>query len=389
MNKSKNILLISPFFFPEPISTGKYNTDMVLKLRDDGHKVTVLCFHPFYPSWEVEESQEKLNDIEIIRGGKKIKYSKKTSFRRVILEVWYAFFVIKNIKKFQNNIDLVIPVFPPSLAFYFASFFLKRDIKKTGIVHDLQLIYSYQKKGVINRVISFLIKSIEKSCFKKCNKLIFLSKEMQDFACDLYKIDKNKSQVQFPFTTIKDKALSNNLVNILPDNYNNIVYSGALGEKQNPKELYDVYDFISQNLPNSICYFFSQGPVFDELKKKNKNNKIQFHPLVSKSDIQELYARSSIQIVPQLPGTSKGSLPSKLPNILASRTKILVITDNNSELEQLFNDYNLQKLITTWDKKTIVFSIKELLEQKIDLNKQKDIALKLFNINSLIAKIVS
>ena len=104
---------------------------------------------------------------------------------------------------------------------------------------------------------------------------------------------------------------------------------------------------------------------------------------------QELYARSSIQIVPQLPNTSNGSLPSKLPNILASETKTLVITDKDSELEQLFNDYNLQKVITTWDKQIIVCAIKELLEQKIDLKKQKITAEKLFNINSLIGKIVS
>ena len=150
-----------------------------------------------------------------------------------------------------------------------------------------------------------------------------------------------------------------------------------------------MYDFISQNLSNSICYFFSQGPIFEELKKRNNNSKIKFYSLVSKDDVQELYARSSIQIVPQLPNTSNGSLPSKLPNILASETKTLVITDKNSELEQLFNDYNLQKVITTWDKQIIVCAIKELLEQKIDLKKQKITAEKLFNINSLIGKIVS
>ena len=82
-------------------------------------------------------------------------------------------------------------------------------------------------------------------------------------------------------------------------------------------------------------------------------------------------------------------MPSKLPNILASGTKILVITDENSELEQLFIDNNFQKVITTWNKQIIVSSIKQLLAQDIALNKQKEIAQKLFNINSLIGKIVS
>ena len=47
MNKLKKIVLISPFFYPEPISTGKFNTDFALKLQEEGHQVTVLCSHPF------------------------------------------------------------------------------------------------------------------------------------------------------------------------------------------------------------------------------------------------------------------------------------------------------------------------------------------------------
>ena len=389
MNKLKKIVLISPFFYPEPISTGKFNTDFALKLQEEGHQVTVLCSHPFYPDWKTRYSSEKLEGITIIRGGNKIKYPNKISLRRIVLEIWYALFILKNIKKHQNKIDVIIPVFPPSLAFYTASFFIKKEIKKIGIIHDLQIIYSSQKKGLFNKLITFFIKRVEKSCFKTCDTLIFLSEEMKNAALDIYKISKIKCQVQFPFTTIIDKPLSDNLKNILPNNQHNIVYSGALGENQNPNELLDVYDFISQNLSNSICYFFSQGPIFEELKKRNNNSKIKFYSLVSKDDVQELYARSSIQIVPQLPNTSNGSLPSKLPNILASETKTLVITDKDSELEQLFNDYNLQKVITTWDKQIIVCAIKELLEQKIDLKKQKITAEKLFNINSLIGKIVS
>ena len=127
MNKLKKIVLISPFFYPEPISTGKFNTDFALKLQEEGHQVTVLCSHPFYPEWKTRYSSEKLDGITIIRGGQKIKYSKKTSLRRVVLEIWYAFFILKNIKKHQNKIDIIIPVFPPSFAFYCASFFIKKE----------------------------------------------------------------------------------------------------------------------------------------------------------------------------------------------------------------------------------------------------------------------
>ena len=389
MNKQKKILLISPFFYPEPISTGKFNTDFALKLQEEGHQVTVLCSHPFYPEWKTKFSSDTLDGINIIRGGKKIKYSKKATLRRLVLELWYAYFIFKNIKKHQSKIDIIIPIFPPSLAFYFASFFIKKGIKKIGIIHDLQIIYSLHKKGFLGNLISFFIRKVEKFCFKNCDKLIFLSDEMKNEAVKIYKIKKEKCEVQYPFITIKDLPISNNLKNILPNNQYNIVYSGALGEKQNPHELLNAYTFISKNIDNTVCYFFSQGPIFEELKKINNNKRIQFYPLVKKEDIEELYARSSIQIVPQSPNTSNGSLPSKIPNILASGTKTLVITDKNSELEFIFNKYNLQKVITTWDKQVINLSIRELLDQKIDTNNQKSVAQKLFNINSLIGKVIS
>ena len=105
----------------------------------------------------------------------------------------------------------------------------KKEIKKIGIIHDLQIIYSSQKKGLFNKLITFFIKRVEKSCFKTCDTLIFLSEEMKNAALDIYKISKIKCQVQFPFTTIKEKSLSNNLKDILPDKQFNIVYSGALG----------------------------------------------------------------------------------------------------------------------------------------------------------------
>lgn len=389
MNKLKKIVLISPFFYPEPISTGKFNTDFALKLQEQGHHITVLCSHPFYPEWKTKYSSDTLKGINIIRGGEKIKYPKKAPLRRLVLEVWYAFFIFKNIRKHQSQIDFIIPIFPPSLAFYFASFFIKKEIKKIGIIHDLQIIYSLQKKGFFSKLISFFIRNVEKYCFKNCDKLIFLSDEMKNEAVNIYAVSNEKCEVQYPFITIGDITISNQLKNILPENQHNIVYSGALGEKQNPHELLEVFNFISKNIVNTVCYFFSQGPIFEELKKKNENKNIRFYPLVKKEDVLELYTRSSIQIVPQAPNTSKGSLPSKLPNILASGTKILVITDKNSELEKLFKDYNLHKVLSTWDKKIIVSSIQELLVKEYDLNKQKKIAEKLFDINSLIGKVIS
>ena len=60
-----NILLLSPFFYPEPISTGKYNTDLVKELVKNRYELSVLCSHPIYPDWRVNCSNKALNGVKL------------------------------------------------------------------------------------------------------------------------------------------------------------------------------------------------------------------------------------------------------------------------------------------------------------------------------------
>lgn len=383
----KKILIISPFFYPEPISTGKYNTDLALALEKENHSVTMLCFHPFYPNWKIKKNNKQLKNIETIRGGSNLLFSKKTIIRRLVLEFSFAFFVLRKIKKHQKNKDIIIPIFPPSLAFYVIFPFLKKEAKKIGIVHDLQEIHSAGKKGFIHKLVRFFIHKVEKKCFKNCNKLLFLSNEMKNEAKRLYNLNEANLKVQYPFITIKDSN-TNDLKNLFNKEKTNIVYSGALGEKQNPFKLYSFFDAASKKNNNLIFYFFSEGEIFKTLKNSNSNPRIIFHKLVKKDNLQELYNLSDVQIVPQKENTSKGSLPSKLPNLLASKCKVLVITDTKSELEELFKTYNLDQTVTSWDREILYESLRSLIIKDVNFTHQIDIARKLFTIDKMIDKIL-
>ncbi|WP_435414256.1 glycosyltransferase [Polaribacter aestuariivivens] len=387
MSSKKNILILSPFFYPELISTGKFNTDLARELAKQGHNITILCFHPFYPNWKTKKSEDFINNIKIIRGGKNIKYPKKQFLRRMVLEFSFSFFLLRKLGKHQKNKDIVIPVFPPSFGFYASLLFLNKKLKKVGMVHDLQEVYSKNKTGVLNKIIHSLIHKIEKKCYKNCDKLIFLSTEMKVKAKELYNLSEKNLEVQYPFINLK-KTISNSLGNILNKQTTNIVYSGALGEKQNPYELYNFFDFASRKISNSQFYFFSQGIIFDTLKSKNKNPQINFHNLVNIEHLEELYMRSTVQIVPQKENTSKGSLPSKLPNLLFSGCKVLVITDKNSEIEKVFKSNGLSQISNSWSYQKLLNSLNLLLEKDTDVTHQKNVAKKLFTIEEMILKVL-
>lgn len=384
----KNILFVSPFFYPEPISTGKFNTEIVIELAKKGHKVTVLCFHPLYPNWKIEKSNAVLENIKIIRGGRYLVFSNNSYLRRLILEISFALFIIRNLFKFQKEYNLLIAVFPPSFYLFTVFKILKKNTRIIGMVHDLQQIYSSEKKGFFNKLITTVISKIEKGTLQNCDKLIFLSEEMKCEAEKMYNLNSINCSVQYPFHSL-DITISCDLDQILRNDVKNIVYSGALGEKQNPYELYEFFDFVAKKSENIEFHIFSKGFIFNDLRLKNRSNKIKFHDLVKSDNLTELYIRSDIQIIPQKPNTSKGSFPSKLPNLLVSGTNLLVITDKNSELESFFNKYNLTQTVNSWNFDNLLEVVNNiLLKPKIN-NHHIKIAKELFTIDEMITKILT
>jgi colanic acid biosynthesis glycosyl transferase WcaI len=343
------ILLLSPFFFPEQISTGKYNTYLAETLALAGYDVTVVASHPIYPDWCAEISNATLPGIEIKRGGGWIVYPRSAVLRRVMLELWYAWHTATRYFRLGSRPDIVISIFPPSLFFMFLNLLMPRAVCRIGIVHDLQGVYAARSSSLLNNAIHF----VEKRCFSACDRVIFLSKSMANRAIAEYRLVNERCCVCYPFVAtdadVKDSA---SLADVLLPGIFNVVYSGALGEKQNPDGLFEFMNNIAKEHADIACHIFSGGPIFDRLRKNKcgtDNCKVQFHALVSGEQLAELYARSSVQIIPQALNTSEGSLPSKLPNLLASGVPIFVICEPGSELGDLVNEAKAGVVANTWD----------------------------------------
>jgi colanic acid biosynthesis glycosyl transferase WcaI len=356
----KKALILSPFFSPEPISSGKYNTVFASALIAKDIEVTVYCSHPLYPTWKVEYSHQQISGCRIFRGGGWMRYPKNPILRRLALEIWFSMYCL--IKAFKlEKFDVIIPVFPPSLFGIFLPLFRLSGGRIIGIVHDLQDLHTSNSKSWMRRILHFFITFIEKYSFRHCDHLIFLSEAMQKKAGAAYRLGPSKSSVHFPFVTIEIFCNTGALKNIIPDNQISIVYSGALGAKQAPHKILAFYQFVLSKNQQAHCYIFSLGPEFERLKAENENSRIHFHPLVPEEKLPELLLRSTIQLLPQETGTADGSLPSKLPNILASGTKILCITDPEGDLLNLLSRYPFARTSTTWDFSALYRLLQELL----------------------------
>lgn len=375
-------LIISPFFYPEPISTGLYNTDLALKLLSTGNEVHVWCFHPFYPGWELKKTNQKIKGVKIKRGKPIVSFMRNQFIDRLILEVAFLRFVLIRRVKCKQSFDNIIFISPPTLSMIVLKAF-KKNSNKVIIVHDLQFIHLKSKNYKFSKLVFF----IEKKLMLFANKLIFLSKEMEGFFNNSDKFKNKGISVQWPFVNINKNITGEPILN----NGTNIVYSGALGAKQSPEKLLSLFEYTSNQNNDWNFYFFSSGRYFEALKKSSKNPKIHFLPLVDKEKVYQLYAESTVQIIPQTPASSKGSLPSKLPNLIYSETKILTITDSQSELEKIIQEYPYGISINSWENQAFTKALDQLVRMKATYKSKeiKNMCQQYFSIDSLINKIFS
>lgn len=392
--RQKTILIASPFFFPEPISTARYNTFLSKKLVKKNKKVTVICSHPFYPEWKTEFTREALDGVIAIRGGLKIVYPGSTIFRRLVLEAWYSWHFFKEARRLKGAVDTVVAVVPPVFFTFFVTLGF-RKCKKIAVVHDLLGVMATTSNSFARRLVSGIIKPFESFLLRRFKNVVCLSEAMKSVLVNRYGLNARACDVHYPFVTIGDHGSDCSLLeNVFPVGFKHIVYSGALGEKQKPWELYQFFEDACNFREDLCCHIFSGGPIHDALQKRNRHTRIFFHDLVPDSHLPALYACSDIQVLPQAEGTGCGAFPSKLPNLIAAGVPVLAICDKNSELGEMVEKVQAGKTVFGWDTRELLQGLESLLvwsgkESRADRRaRTKKHILENFDVNRLIDLIV-
>ncbi|MEO7004557.1 MAG: glycosyltransferase [Acidobacteriaceae bacterium] len=365
----QRIIFVSPFFYPELISTGKANQRLAEALVAEGHEVAVVCSHPLYPSWVPARSTAGLEGMKIVRGGARMRYPRAMPLRRLLLEAWFAIYATRQVKRLREQADLVVSILPPSLFALFLDRLLPRRVRRVAVIHDLQGVLAAQKKNLPRRVIARLIHAVESRVFRAQDLCIFFSGDMARVAQQLYRLDAARVAVQYPFVTLpigeELASVPRRLAAILPPEKLHVVYSGALGFKQNSHRLAALLQAAAERHPDVQFHIFSGGPLFDALKARYRPVRgpgVEFHPLVEEQDLKELYARSAIQIIPQAEGTEAAALPSKLPNLLAAGVHLLAICGVESEVGRLIQQAGTGTIAERWEEDLFLTRLDESLE---------------------------
>lgn len=362
---AKHVVLLSPFFYPEPISTGKYNTNLAEGLRDAGLSILVVASHPLYPDWRPRSAIQKLSGIEILRGGEWIRYPRSTILRRLILELWYLYFLAVELPRRRTTISAAIAVIPPVLFVPLVRRILAGSTPIVGVVHDLQSVFAGKTGSAFRKLLQCAVQRWEGQALRSCDRVIFLSNAMARRAIDVHKLRPERCKVFHPFMSIRksEQGSGISLSPLFPPDYRHVVYSGALGEKQNPEQLVECFLHLSDCRSDVMCHIFSRGPKWSELRLKYCNQRnLKFHDLVDEADLSELLDRSDVQVLPQAFGTSDAALPSKLPNLIAAGVPILAICEEESEAGALIRESGSGEVVNSWSPAEVSRSLSTLLD---------------------------
>ena len=372
INWQQQIILVSPFFYPELISTGRANQHLTEAFVAEGHGVTVVCSHPLYPSWLPSRSSAEISGVKILRGGAWVRYPKAMPVRRMVLEAWFAIYAIRRIWPLRKQTDIVVSILPPSLFAFLLHMVLPRSVRRVAVVHDLQGVLAAQRESLPRRAIIRLIHAVESRAFRIQDLCIFFSGDMARIAQTSYQLHPQQVAVQYPFITMPqsqnssgDIPLARRLVKLFPPDRLHVVYSGALGYKQNSQQLVAFLQAAAERYPEIQFHVLSGGPFFEELSSRyglQPGPRVLFHPLVAEQDLEELYARSAIQIIPQAGGTEAAALPSKLPNLMAAGVHLLAICGENSEVGRLIQQAGTGTLVERWDEDLFLERLDEALD---------------------------
>jgi colanic acid biosynthesis glycosyl transferase WcaI len=352
---------------------------LVQALVDRGATVKVVCSHPFYPAWRPVRSAGRLENVEIHRAGAGVQYPRSMILRRLVLEGWFAWHAGWTTWRLRSGCSTSVPVFPPTLFFLIVTRLLPASVKKIGVVHDLQGILGLSGGSWLNRVLYRVVHAVEKKAFQSCDSLIVLSRGMAARIVDEYELPSDRVVVRYPFVTVRSAVrIGTKLADKFPEGFQHVVYSGALGKKQNPYGLFDFFRAAVSQFPGVHFHLFSDGPIFEDLRKRHlasPEDRISFDGLVSEADLEELYARSNVQLIPQLEDTSEACLPSKLPNILAMGCAVLAICPSETELANILQQTACGVTADSWDLDVLMQKLGQVLGQAKSQSRQQRQAL--------------
>lgn len=352
----KRVLIYGINYYPEMVGIGKYTSEMVDWMVNQGVECTVITAFPYYPYWQVQKPYKNtFYKKETSANGNLVIYrcplyipKNPTGIKRILHDASFSFttaFVFKWLL-FKKSYDHVISIAPPFHSGLLPLFY--RLFKKTKIIYHIQdlQIDAAKELNMIKSdlLISFLMR-IERFCIKRFDYVSSISAGM----IDKIKLKHDRNIISFPnwvdtgkFYPLNNKACLKQEWGFDKDDHI-ILYSGNLGEKQGLDIIIDIANRLSADnkIRFIICGDGSYRTTLVNLVNDRQLKNVSFLPLQDHDKFNKFLNMADMHLILQKKDASDLVMPSKLTTILAVGGLVLATADKGTSLYNIIVENNI------------------------------------------------
>lgn len=353
------ILKLSPYYFPEQISSSHLTEDLENAYINVGFDIVV---HAPTPTRGVSQEtfekykqikNEKLHDGHITVHRFRMFREGRNPIQRVVRYILVNFIQYLKAGK-EKEVDIIVAGSTPPTQGLLCSL-VKRKLNKKykrsiPFVFVLQDVFpdSLVQAGMTRKgsLIWKIGRKVENYTYANVDRIIVISEDIKQSII-------KKGVPELKITVIRNwidtqdvKPISkeNNSLRVelgLDEDIFYVVYAGNLGKAQGVEVLIDAAAQMKSD--KSIRFLiFGNGVEEDALKKKIDAlgiDNVKIYPLQPASRVSEVYSLGDVCIVTCKKGYGQNAFPSKVVSIMATATPVIVAFDKESELCQVLEKY--------------------------------------------------
>ncbi len=350
------ILKLSPYFFPEQISSTHLTDDLHEAFEKNGFKIEVHTPIPTRGvSKEVREKYSKIKHEKLYNGSVSVNrfsmfQEKKNPFLRAI-----RYILVNFIQYFKGcsskNIDIIFAASTPPTQGMLCALVKKKLSKKYGykvpFIYQLQDIFPdslvnaklAKKDGILWKI----GRMIEDYTYRNSDKIIVISESMKKNILNKgvpenkIEVISNWIDINSVYPILKEENFLFEKLNLSRKEFL-VVYAGNFGAAQGTDIIFEVAKKL-EKYKNLKFVLFGGGAYFEQAKQKNKDMRnIVINDLLPLKYVSQVYSLGNIALITCKKGTGMAGMPSKTWSIMACNTPIIASFDINSELEYILKE---------------------------------------------------
>ena len=333
MKKSRDILFLCQFFYPEYISSAQLPFDTVKALQKEGFTVDVLCGYPHeYLDGKDIPVLEEIDGLHI-RRLKYIQTGRAGFLGRLINYFSFTFMVLLNLFRTARYRAVVVYSNPPILPWIASWAKVLFGTKLIFVSYDLYpevaTVTNTLREG---NIICRLMNHINKCVYRRADHVVALSAEMKEFI--LQNRDTSRDKVTVIPNWYRDQGERTDIQqdNRFRETVNGrfvVSYFGNMGTMQDMDTILGAIRLLKDD--PEICFLFAgHGNKMEKLKEiveQEQISNITIHKFLHGKDFEDALAISDCAFVSLEKGATGLCVPSKTYSYMMQGIPLLAVMD--------------------------------------------------------------